>query len=557
LNVYRSEMAIEPTGAGTPPARGGFRRFLQRGAPNGGSGGSPGLLGAAGIVALGFLGSRILGLLRSVAIADVFGTDPELASYWVAFRLPDLVFQLLAGATLSAAFIPVYSRVVLHEGREEAWRLASRVLNLVSVATLLAAGLAFALAPLLVPLLAPGLGEASGRESELRDLAVELTRLMLLSPVLFGISGMLTGILNARQHFAAPALAPMIYNASIIFGAVVLTGPLGVRGLAWGVVIGATGHLLVQLPALRSVGMRWSPSLSLRSAGVLEVLRLMGPRVVGLGASQVNFLVLLFFASFVSDAAISAVTYAFLMMMLPVGVVGMAVATAAFPTFAQQAAAGQMDLLRGTLWRTFRGVLFLAVPASVGLMVLSEPLVRLMLERGAFDVGSTELVAGALVVFGVGVFAHAGIEIVSRGFYAMEDTRTPVLVAVLAMGLNVLLAVALVGPFELRGLAAAASVTAIVELGALVWLLRDRLNGFDQRGMGDFGARLGLATLVMGLVMVLMRVLLSAAAADVESVGGALLITVAGGVTGLMAFGAASIVLLGEEYQMARRVLRR
>lgn len=139
----------------------------------------------------------------------------------------------------------------------------------------------------------------------------------------------------------------------------------------------------------------------------------------------------------------------------------------------------------------------------------------------------------------------------------MEDTRTPVLVAVLAMGLNVLLAVALVGPFELRGLAAAASVTAIVELGALVWLLRDRLNGFDQRGMGDFGARLGLATLVMGLVMVLMRVLLSAAAADVESVGGALLITVAGGVTGLMAFGAASIVLLGEEYQMARRVLRR
>jgi putative peptidoglycan lipid II flippase len=550
-------MASEPTGAGTPPARRGFRRFLQRGAPSDGPPPGLGLLGAAGIVAFGFLGSRVLGLLRTVAIADAFGTDSELAAYNVAFLLPDLVFQLLAGATLSAAFIPVYSRVVLHEGREEAWRLASRVLNLVSVATFVAAGVAWLLAPVLVPLLANDLGTTSGREAELQELAVELTRLMLLSPVLFGISGMLTGILNARQHFVAPALAPMIYNASIIFGALVLAGPLGVEGLAWGVVIGAAGHLLVQVPALRRVGMQWSPSLSLRASGVREVLRLMGPRVIGLGASKVNFAVLLVLASSVSDAAVNGVNYAFLMMMLPVGVVGMAVATAAFPTFAQQAAAGQLDVLRGTVWRTLRGVLFLAVPASVGLMVLSEPLVRLMLERGAFDVGSTELVAGALVVFGVGVFAHAGIEIVSRGFYALEDTRTPVLVAVLAMGLNVLLAVALVGPFELRGLAAAASVTAIVEFGALVWLLRDRLDGFDQRGMVDFGARLGLSTLLMGLVVVLMRVLLSAAGVEVESVGGALLITVAGGVTGLMAFGAASIVLLGEEYQMARRVFGR
>jgi len=557
LNVYRSEMASEPTGTGTPPARRGFRRFLQRDASTGGAGGGPRLLGAAGIVALGFLGSRMLGLLRSVAIADAFGTDPELASYWVAFRLPDLVFQLLAGATLSAAFIPVYSRVVLQEGREEAWQLASRVLNLVSVATLVTAGAAWLLAPLLVPLLAPGLGEASGQERELRALAIDLTRLMLLSPVLFGISGILTGILNARQHFVAPALAPMIYNASIIFGAVVLARPLGVYGLAWGVVIGAGGHLLVQAPALRSVGMQWSASLSMRSTGVREVLRLMGPRVVGLGASQVNFLVLIFFASFVSDAAISAVSYAFLMMMLPVGVVGMAVATAAFPTFAQQAAAGQIDLLRGAVWRTLRGVLFLAVPASVGLMLLAEPLVRLMLERGAFDVGATELVAGTLVVFGVGVFAHAGIEIVSRGFYAMEDTRTPVLVAVLAMGLNVLLAVALVGPFELRGLAAAASAAAIVEFGALVWLLRERVDGFDAPGMGDFAVRLGLATLVMALVVVLMRVLLAAAGVDVESAGGALLITVAGGATGLMAFGTASMVLLGEEYRLVRGVLGR
>jgi putative peptidoglycan lipid II flippase len=546
-------MAMEPRPAGASGAIGGFRRFLQRTA----SAGSGGLVGAASVVALGFLGSRLLGLLRSVAIADAFGTDPELGAYWVAFRLPDLVFQLLAGATLSAAFIPVFSRVGMHQGPDRAWLLASRVLNLVTVATVVVAAIAFAAAPLLVPLLAPGLGEDSGREAELRDLAVQLTRLMLLSPLMFGISGMLTGILNARQHFVAPALAPMIYNASIIFGAVALAGPYGVHGLAWGVVIGSVGHLLVQLPALRAVGMRWNPSLDLGSAAVREVLRLMGPRVVGLAASQVNFLVLIFFASFVSDAAISAINYAFLMMMLPVGIVGIAVATAAFPTFSQQAAAGRLDALRASLWRTLRAVLFLAAPASVGLLVLAEPAIRLLLERGAFDVASTDLVVGALAVFSAGIFAHAGIEILSRGFYALEDTRTPVTVAVGAMLLNVVLAFALVGPFELRGLAAAASVTAIVEFSALTWLLRDRVGGFDRRGLGGFAVRLALATAVMAEVMVATRLLLGATGLDERTVSGALALTVVTGATGLLSFGAAAIVLLGEEYRAALAAVRR
>ena len=162
----------------------------------------------------------------------------------------------------------------------------------------------------------------SGARMVLQALAVELTRLMLISPMLFGLSGMVTGILNARQHFWAPALAPMMYNASIIFGALVLTGPFGVHGLALGVVIGSAGHLLVQLPALRLVGMRWRPTLDFGADGVREVARLMGPRMVGLAAAQVNLIVVVFFASFVSDAAISAVNYAFLIAMLPVGVVG-------------------------------------------------------------------------------------------------------------------------------------------------------------------------------------------------------------------------------------------
>ena len=490
-----------------------------------------------------------------MVIADGFGTDPELSAYWVAFRLPDLVFQVLAGATLSAAFIPTFARVGLRGGEEASWRLASSVLNLISIATAMAAGLAFLLAPWIVPLLAPGLGEDSGRQPELHALAVELTRLMLLSPLLFGISGMVTGILNARQHFLAPALAPMFYNASIIVGAVALAGPLGVHGLAWGVVAGSAAHLLVQLPALRASGMRWRPRLDLATEPVREVLRLMGPRVVGLAAWQVNLAVVIFFASFISDSAISAVNYAFMMAMLPVGVVGMAISTAVFPTLARQAAARQQGELRQSVARSLRMILFLAVPASVGLLLLAQPAVRLLLQRGAFDAASTDLVVDALMFYTAGVFAYAGIEILSRGFYALADTRTPVLLAVLAMVLNVVLCAALVEPFGVRGLAAAASLAAIIEFALLLRALQLRLGGLEQ-GLGRSALQTALATVVMAQVVVLLTLLLRAAGADVREGGGALVIAGAASAGGLFAYLLAASLLRSSEYAAIAARLR-
>ena len=534
----------------TPASRGRLARFLTA------SVSSQTVAGAAGIVALGFLGSRVLGVLRSVAIADAFGTDPELAAYWVAFRLPDLVFQLLAGATLSAAFIPTFSRVALRGGEAASWRLAASVLNLVTITTGLVALLAFIAAPVVVPLLAPGLGEASGRQPELRALAIELTRIMLLSPILFGASGMITGILNARQHFAAPALAPMAYNASIIFGALVLAEPFGVHGLAYGVVIGAAAHLLVQLPALRLVGMRWVPSFDLASEGVREVARLMGPRILGLAAWQVNLVVVVFFASFISDAAISAVTYAFLIALLPVGLVGMTISTAVFPTLARQAAAQQQLALRQSVAAALRLILFLAVPASAGLILLARPMVRLLLQRGAFDAEATDLVAGALVVYAVGVFAHAGTEILSRGFYALSDTRTPVFFAVLGMLLNIGLSAALVLPFGVRGLAAAASAAAIVEFALLLAVLHGRIGGLAGRALGRSALRTVVATVLMGQVVALLLLLLGAAGFDSGSAGGALLLTTAGGLLGLATYAIASILLGSEEARTIAQRLR-
>ena len=535
----------------------GLRRFLTRGVVE------QGVAWAAAVVAAGYLLSRVLGLVRSVVIADAFGTEAELAAYWVAFRIPDLVFQLLAGATLSAAFIPVFSRLRLREGADAAWALASGVLNLISLATLVVAAAAFALAPWIVPLLAPGLGEGSGREAELQSLAVELTRIMLLSPIFFGISGMLTGVLNARQHFVAPALAPLFYNASIIAGAVLLAGPMGVQGLAVGVVAGSALHLVVQLPALAAVGMRWRPLLPLASRPVREVLRLAGPRVIGLGASQLNVVIVLFFASFISDQAISAVSYAFLVMMMPVGIVGMAISTAAFPLLAQQAAARQMAALAISVGQALATILFLAVPASAGLAVLAEPAVRVLLQRGAFDAASSELVAGVVAVYAVAVFAHAGIEIVSRGFYALSDTRTPVTVTVLATILNAALCAALVGPFGVRGLAAAASLAATLEFLLLARLLSQRLGGLSpaarrwRASLAGSVWRTAAATVVMVEVLVLMRLLLAAAGADAESPGGAALVLSLAGLSGLLSYVAVSLLLRNEEaLRLAGRLTR-
>ena len=522
---------------------GRLRRFLigEGGAPSAsgmgaGSMSAGGMVaGAAGIVALGFVLSRLLGLLRSVAIAQAFGTDPDLSAYWVAFRLPDLVFQLLAGATLSSAFIPTFSRVRSEAGAAASWRLASSVLNLISIATVIAAGAAYLVAPIVVPLLAPGLGEATGERARLLALAVDLTRVMLLSPLFFGVSGMLTGILNARQHFIAPAIAPLIYNLSIIAGALLLARPYGVHGLAWGVIAGSAGHLLVQLPALRGVGMRWTPALDAAASGVREVLRLMGPRVAGLAAAQVNFLAVIFFASFISDEAISAVTYAFLMMMLPVGVIGMAISTAVFPTLAGHAAARELPRLRGALARSLRTILLLAIPASAGLMLLATPIVRVLLERGAFEADATALVASVLVVYAAGVFAHCGVEILSRGFYALSDTRTPVGTAVLAMVINLALAAILIGPFGLRGLGAAATLAALVEFALLLVALHRRLGGLDLRALRRtvIAAVAGSAVMAAGIVLTQLLLARSAGLTAATPLGAVVTVLVAGSVGGL------------------------
>ena len=452
---------------------------------------------AALILVVGFIGSRLLGLARNVVIGDVFGTSPELDAYFAAFRLPDIIFQLLAGAALGSAFIPTFARY-LARGRDaesDAWRLASSVMNIIILVTLVFALLGVALAPWIVPLTVPGFTD------EQTKLAVDLTRIMLISPVFFCASGIASGILNARFHFVLPAVAPMVYNLSIIVAAEATGRAWGVRSLAVGVVIGAVLHLLIQVPGLLGTGMRYATVADLRDRGVREVGRLMAPRVLGLATVQVNFLVITILASTLEEGSLASLNYAWNLVMLPLGVFGIALGTAVFPTLAQQAAVERIEALRATLSRTLRLVLFLTIPASVVLIILRDPIVVLLFQRGLFDAESTRITSFALLFYAVGLFPHAMLEVLTRGFYALSDTRTPVALALLAMAINLALAWALLGPLEQGGLALALSLSTLVEALLLFELLRRRLGSIGERGVGVSVSQTAAASVALSLVL--------------------------------------------------------
>lgn len=451
---------------------------------------------AALLVMVFYLLSRVTGLVREVIVGAQFGTSAGYDAYLAAFRVPDTLFQLIAGGALGSAFVPVFSQFWVKGEKAGAWLLFSRVLNLVTVVLIGAAGVAamFAL-PLVERVIAPGFS------AEQQQLTANLMRLMLFSTVLFGISGLVMGALNAMQHFLWPAVAPTVYNLAIIAGAWLLGESLGVYGVAIGVVAGSLGHLLVQLPDLFHAGARYSRSWAPRDPSVSEVARLMAPRVLGLLFVQMHFLVNTILASGLVTGSLSSLNYAWLLMLLPLGIFAQSVATAAFPTFAAQVAAGQSDEMRHTFGQALRTVLFVELPAATGLFLFGAALVGVLLERGAFTEESTLMVAYALQFYAVGLAAHGALEIVVRAFYALHDTWTPVAAGIAAMVLNIVLSLLLIGPLNFGGLALASSLAVIVETLLLLLLLRRRMGGIEGRALLVTLARSALACIGMGLLL--------------------------------------------------------
>lgn len=463
---------------------------------------------AASLVMVLFVASRVLGLLREIVIARQFGTSAEMDAYLAAFRLPDFLFYMVAGGALGSAFIPTFTGYLTRRDLPGAWRLASAVINWVLLILSVLGGIAAFFAPWIVQTL------YADFSPDQQALTIELMRWMLISTVIFGVSGVLMGILNAQQHFLLPAFAPVVYNGAIILGAWFLGPTWGVRGLTAGVVLGAAGHLLVQIPGLiwNRQPMRYRPVLPLRDSSLHEVGRLMAPRVLGLAAVQLNFVVNTILAAGLVAGSLTALNYGWIIMLLPQGIIAQSVATAIFPTLAALVANGEFIQMRRVFGTTLRSLLFLTLPAAAGLIILAKPIVQLLLERGAFDAGSTTATAWALSLFSLGLVGHAVVEIAARAFYALKNTKTPVGIGVLAMAVNIVLSIALMRLFARLGwmphggLALANAIAVTLEMVILLVLLRQPLGGLSESGLGKPLLKMGLATL--GMVLVLWGVIL-------------------------------------------------
>ena len=514
---------------------------------------------AAGTVMAAFVLSNLVGLLRQVLVAQAFGTSPALGAFIAAQRLPDVLFNLVAGGALASAFIPIFTGLLTTADRAGAWRLASGVLTTVSLILVAASLIAALLAPWLVSTVL-----AAGYSPERQALAVHLLRIQLLVPTIFGLSGLVMGILNAHHNFFLPALAPTMLWVGMIIGLTLWVPRYGIDGLAWGYVLGAALHLAVQLPGLarlaQTAGARYTPGLGLNNPLVRQVARLMGPRLVGVAAVQLNQVVTVNLASFMVVPAVESLTYAWQIFTMPQVIIAQAIAIAALPAFSAMVARDDLPAMRASLADTLRGILFLALPATVGLFALRGPIVAMLFERGDFTAESTALVAVALAWYTLGLASHSVVEIVSRAYYALHDTRTPVVIGTAAMALNIAFSL-LLAPLFTRlglpphgGLALANTLATTLEMVALMIYMRRRLGGLDLGRVGPGLARAALGSALMGGALALWLTLAAPLGAGPY---GAWVLGVGGVLIGGAVYAAAAVALRAPEVALVAGLLKR
>lgn len=455
---------------------------------------SHGALARAGLVVTGaFLASRLLGWLRVVVLGNQFGASAELDAYYAAFRIPDLVFQLVAAGAIGSALIPVLAGLLTEGHAARAWRVASTVLNLVLVTLLALSLVLFVLAPSIVPLLVPGFDEAT------TAMTIELTRFMLIAPVFLATGAIVSAILQTEDRFGAAALAPVAYNLSIILGALLLGSSMGVFGAAAGVVVGAVAHLAVQLPALRR-RFTYTPRADTHDPAARQAFWLMLPRAIGLGANQITFLVNTALASTVAVGAVVTYTVAFSVLQIPLGVIGLPLGIILLPSLSRTLARGDEGQFGAMVVGSLRLLLWVMLfVAAVGIVARQE-VVDLLFGWG-FDATALAATAGALGVFLLGLPANALNVILARAFYSGKDTVTPVAVAILSVGVNVAISLATVTQLGIAGLALGIAVGAWFEAVTLMVLLRRRHPG------------IAAGPIVVGGAVSLVGALLSAAAA--------------------------------------------
>lgn len=463
---------------------------------------------AAGIVGIFTFLSRILGLVRDILIASFFGSGMSADAFFVAFRIPNLLRRLFAEGSFSVSFIPVFTEYLQNRSRDEAFLLARVVLTFLVLILTIITILGIIFSPLIVRIIAPGFGGMGEKYA----LTVLLTRIMFPYIFLVSVFALFMGILNSLKHFAAPAMAPVFLNLSMIAALVFLAPSMGTPtvGLAIGVIGGGILQLALQIPFLMDKGLSFAPKWNLWHPALKKIGMLMLPTIFGSAIYQINQLVGTLLASLLREGSVSYLYYADRLVQFPLGVFAIAISTAVLPSLSREAADGDLVRLKETLSHALRLTMFITIPAMIGLIVLRQPIIRLLFQRGAFDSDTTKMTAQALLYYSLGLWAFAALRVFVSAFYSLQDTKTPVKVAVVAMLANIVFSLILMGPLKHGGLALALSLASTLQLCMLIFLLRKRLGGIDGRVVMGSMVRCFLSSLVMGLCIYLLALKLLA-----------------------------------------------
>lgn len=461
--------------------------------------------------------SRVTGLLREIVMARLFGASMAFDAFRLGFQLPNLTRDLFAEGALSSAFVPLFTEYLTKRSKEEAQRLA----NLVMTAVILVIGslcvLGFVFAPQLVDLFASGFALVPGK----RELAIRLTRIMFPFLLMVALAAQAMGMLNACNQFGVPALASTMFNIGSVAGGLVLGLLLGphiglsaIEGMAWGVVFGGALQYFWQLPAVFRQGFRPKLAVDFSDPGLRHILRMMLPAVLGSAAVQINVLVNTNFASYIDDplrgynGPVSWLGWAFRFMQFPLGMFGVAIASATLPAISRSIAGGDLDDFRTTLSRSLGFVFLLTVPSSIGLVVLGRAMVAAIYEGGRFDAYDTQQTAVALNCYAVGLAGYAALKVLTQAFYALKDSRTPMVVSLASIAINYTVAWTTIHHTTLghAGLALSTSAVALFNFSALFWILRNRIGGVHGRSLASSIGRMSLASLAMGAAVSVLNI---------------------------------------------------
>jgi putative peptidoglycan lipid II flippase len=498
--------------------------------------------------------SRVAGLAREVVAAGYYGISGPVSAFTVAFQVPNLIRALFADAALQPAFVPVFTELLGRKAYKEAFRLASTMLLLVTMVLGAVTALFVLLAPVIMPLFAPGF------EGELLDLTVSLSQVLFPILVLLGISGIVVGILNSYDRFGAFAISPLFWNLTIILVLVVLEpmfeGRDRIYAYAIGILVGTAVQLLIPAWDLRHTPFRFSFSFDWRHPGVRRVLVLMLPVTISLGLINFNLLINSFFGSLVSDEAPAAIDKAFRIYQLPQGIFSVAIATVLFPTLARFANAGAIDDLRATMANGMRQILFVLVPAAAAILVLSEPMIRLIYQRGAFDAHETTVVATALFWFAFSLPTNGLYLLQTRTFFSLQRPWQATALATIDLVVSALAALALYSPFGVAGIVAGTGIGTSITVVAQALILRREFDGLELRRLFSTTFRITIAAAALAAVGwmvwdVLDQALGRGLVGQVVSLGAAL------GAGGIVYLSVAKLLRIAELEQMSRLLLRR